>query len=212
MRAAGLVQALQSRRDEIAEEAAQLAKLVSDGFVASWFHPIRRVDRPVGRTDGEEDVVGDRADRVCDPALYEIHLARACWTDAAAPGDRAASPDDDEDVVTGMRMRHETVTRRQTDHVGSKSAVRAERGAGRASADQTRRTRGEVHGEELFAGIGQPEVFGPAVYLELALTAPMLHHAIATARKSSVMKTRDAVSADSSTITFRSESSFTLVR
>jgi hypothetical protein len=74
-------------------------------------------------SDREKDVIGDGSDGMGLNTFDEVYLAGLGWVQPPSESDGSGAGDDEEQVVTGMRVWREASSRREADHVGAQVAV-----------------------------------------------------------------------------------------
>lgn len=105
-------------------------------------------------------MIGDRADRVRYVTLHHVDVAGSGGMHFAADGDRSFSANNDQEVVTGVYVRHEPIARAQPNEISPKAAIRNERLARRVALRDRKRARAKLYAKHLRNR--DAEIVGPA--------------------------------------------------
>ena len=118
MRAAALVEAIGKLSPEIANQAMKCLNLGSNLLIVDFGHAIGGFDRTMRRSNRQNDMTGDRPNGVGDLAFDHEDISGAGGENLTPTRDGALPADHDEEMVAGVRMRHEPVTGGEPDDVG----------------------------------------------------------------------------------------------
>ena len=123
MRAAALVEAIGKPSPEVANQAMKRLNLGSNLLIVDFGHAVGGFDRAMRRSNRQNDMIGDRPNGMGDLAFDHEDISGAGGENLTPARDGALPADHDEEMVAGVRVRHEPVTAGEPDDVGSEQSI-----------------------------------------------------------------------------------------
>jgi hypothetical protein len=120
---ATMVKAIRKLGPEIADQTVKRLNLGGDLHVIDLGHAIGGLDRAMGGSNCQDNVIRNRPNGVGDLAFDHEDVAGSGRENLATAGDGAFSADYDEEMIAGVGVRHEPVTSGEPDDVGAEQSV-----------------------------------------------------------------------------------------